>query len=640
MYDSPVASELVVLLGSGDVASVGGKAAGLAKLIAAGLAVPPGVVVTTAAYLSGEMPEFEPPEGPLAVRSSATIEDGEQGAAPGLFRSLLDVTADDLEAAIRAVWASANKPAVAAYLEARGIERERLAIAVIVQQQVTPILSRGTIYSRLPGDRSSSRMLSEQDTVRDWQELERDSDSPLVQLALAAETAQGIDAIDVEWVRTPDELWVVQARPIPRLPAPPAPPIEALAFSRQAPETVWRWDVAHNPDPLSPAQIGLVERVDGDTMRVVDGYLYVADALASDAPPPALDGELLDRMDRALATCDGSLAAALSAYDEVYRIYTEELGPSLRAARRELPDFLREHVIGVDADRFAHVLLGAQSTARLETLVAAVAKGDASRDDLLAVAAPLAPAWDVAVPTYGERPELLDAAVAAARPSSAARAAAAAEADIREHLAPGSSGDFDAVLQRARRAADVAELDDRRFAHAQAAVRKALLSIGGDDIFYVPLADVERGDYDLAQAEPARARIARQRRQAMPLAFANGAPLPAAPPAATDFWQGRGCGGQARGRVARLSALAATPELAQGAVLVAPSVTPAMTFLLHEAAAVVTEHGGLLDHGAAIARELGVPCVVGCRGAWTHLNDGDTVWLDGDAGVVIRLPGD
>ena len=65
-----------------------------------------------------------------------------------------------------------------------------------------------------------------------------------------------------------------------------------------------------------------------------------------------------------------------------------------------------------------------------------------------------------------------------------------------------------------------------------------------------------------------------------------------------------------------------------------------MTFLLHAATAVISEHGGLLDHGAAIARELGVPCVVSCRGAWTHLRDGDTVWLDGNAGVVIRLRSD
>jgi pyruvate,water dikinase len=630
MYDRVVSGELVLPLGQGATETVGGKAAGLAKLMAAGLAVPPGVVVTMNAFRTGELPEIEPPPGPLAVRSSATIEDGERGAAPGLFLSKLGVAPGrELTHAIREVWASADRPAVGAYLEARNIERDRLAVAVIVQQQISPIVARGTIYSRLPGDRASSRMLIEQGDERDWRELERDDDSPLVQLALHAERALGVDAVDVEWVQSPDR----SERP--------TPPSELFAFSKRHPERVWRWDVAHNPDPLSPAQIGLVERVGGESMCVVGGYLYLADPPGdAQSGSIALDTSLLDAMGAALAGCDGSLESALTAYDEVYRIYADQLGPVLSAARRELPEFLRAHVIGLDVDRAVHAMLGAPSTARLETLVAAVARGDASRDELLEAAAPFAPAWDVAVPTYGEHPALLDAAVDAARPSAAAGAAAAAEADVRERLAPGVQAEFDGVLERARRAADIAELDDRYFARAQAEVRRALLALGDEDIFYMPLADVASGVTDPQRVSEARARIEHQRGRAMPLAFSDGAPLPAAPPSATDCWRGRGCGGQARGRVARLSSLAAAPDLPAGSVLVAPSVTPAMTFLLHQTAAVISEHGGLLDHGAAIARELGVPCVVGCRGAWTHLRDGDTVWLDGAEGIVIRLRAD
>ena len=50
--------------------------------------------------------------------------------------------------------------------------------------------------------------------------------------------------------------------------------------------------------------------------------------------------------------------------------------------------------------------------------------------------------------------------------------------------------------------------------------------------------------------------------------------------------------------------------------------------------AVVSETGGYLDHGAALARELGIPCVVGCRDAWSVLVDGMIVSVDGDGGVV------
>jgi pyruvate,water dikinase len=52
-------------------------------------------------------------------------------------------------------------------------------------------------------------------------------------------------------------------------------------------------------------------------------------------------------------------------------------------------------------------------------------------------------------------------------------------------------------------------------------------------------------------------------------------------------------------------------------------------------AAIVSETGGPLDHGAAMARELGIPSVVGCREAWALLADGALVTVDGDAGVVI-----
>jgi len=123
----------------------------------------------------------------------------------------------------------------------------------------------------------------------------------------------------------------------------------------------------------------------------------------------------------------------------------------------------------------------------------------------------------------------------------------------------------------------------------------------------------------------------------MPLAVSAGAPHPPPRVPGRGRWLGRGSGGQARGVVVHLARLDAAPALPPDAVIVTRSVTPAMTFLLHRAVAVVSEHGGLLGHGAAIARELGLPCVVGCTGAWSQLRDGDRVWVDGAAGVVVRL---
>ena len=225
-------------------------------------------------------------------------------------------------------------------------------------------------------------------------------------------------------------------------------------------------------------------------------------------------------------------------------------------------------------------------------------------------------------------------------------------------LAEAAAGAVDAAaraeliarVERARRARDLGELDDRLFARAQWAVRRALLalserwSIAGDDLFWLPLAEVAQAAAAARPIEPAaaaaaaaaaRRRFAAQRAVAMPLAFAGGRPLPAPPRAGAPLHRGVGSGGRTRGRVTRLDALddRVPPP---GAVLVVATVTPAMTFLLQRAAAVVSEHGGLLDHGAAVARELGVPCVVACPGA-ASLRDGDEVWVDGAAGVVLVL---
>jgi phosphohistidine swiveling domain-containing protein len=64
------------------------------------------------------------------------------------------------------------------------------------------------------------------------------------------------------------------------------------------------------------------------------------------------------------------------------------------------------------------------------------------------------------------------------------------------------------------------------------------------------------------------------------------------------------------------------------------AVTPALAMFVGACAAIVSETGGLLDHGAALARELGITYVVGCHDAWHSIDDGAIVTVDGDAGVV------
>jgi pyruvate,water dikinase len=94
------------------------------------------------------------------------------------------------------------------------------------------------------------------------------------------------------------------------------------------------------------------------------------------------------------------------------------------------------------------------------------------------------------------------------------------------------------------------------------------------------------------------------------------------------------CGGQARGQAAVLHDLAESARLTPGAVLVTRQTDPGWgpAFLL--ISGLVLERGGMLSHGAILAREYGIPSVVGVRDAVHLIQQGQVVVVDGDRGVV------
>ena len=76
-----------------------------------------------------------------------------------------------------------------------------------------------------------------------------------------------------------------------------------------------------------------------------------------------------------------------------------------------------------------------------------------------------------------------------------------------------------------------------------------------------------------------------------------------------------------------------------GDILVAYTTDPGWTPLFVNAAAVVLEVGGVLQHGAVVAREYGKPCVVGIDRVVSRLRDGQVVEVDGNTGVLRLLDG-
>ena len=93
---------------------------------------------------------------------------------------------------------------------------------------------------------------------------------------------------------------------------------------------------------------------------------------------------------------------------------------------------------------------------------------------------------------------------------------------------------------------------------------------------------------------------------------------------------------QGRARVVRKLEEA---ELEKGDILIAPYTDPAWTPLFPITAGLVTEVGGLMTHGAVVAREYGIPAVVGVDGATEAIKDGALVRVNGTLGYVVMLDG-
>ena len=77
-----------------------------------------------------------------------------------------------------------------------------------------------------------------------------------------------------------------------------------------------------------------------------------------------------------------------------------------------------------------------------------------------------------------------------------------------------------------------------------------------------------------------------------------------------------------------------------GSILVCPMTSPAWTQLFAHAVGLVTDIGGILGHGSIVAREYGIPAVVGTGNVTRRIESGQTLEVDGDAGTVVIQTGD
>ena len=108
-----------------------------------------------------------------------------------------------------------------------------------------------------------------------------------------------------------------------------------------------------------------------------------------------------------------------------------------------------------------------------------------------------------------------------------------------------------------------------------------------------------------------------------------------ADPASGDL-RGLGIGATTHRGVARvaLDPEAVLDTMQPGDILVAPWTAPTYNAVLAIAGGIVVQEGGLLSHAAVMARELGIPAVIGCRRAMELIGDGDLIEIDAAAGEV------
>jgi hypothetical protein len=161
-------SGVVPLEDARDDSLFGSKAVGLGEATRAGLPLPPGVALSGAvvdAVASGDEQAIEevrklvrPLGGPLAVRSSAVDEDGAEASFAGQHLTLLNVpSADDVSAALREVWWSANSDSAISYRQRVGLFT-RPSVGVVVQTLLAPE-SAGVMFTRSPITGADERVI-------------------------------------------------------------------------------------------------------------------------------------------------------------------------------------------------------------------------------------------------------------------------------------------------------------------------------------------------------------------------------------------------------------------------------------------------------------------------------------------------
>ncbi len=629
-------------------------------------------------------------DGAVAVRSSAPGEDSQQSSFAGLHESIVGVQGDrDVLDAVRVVWASLWSDAALLYRRELSLDPHRSRMAVLVQAVELAECS-GVAFNRDPRSPDADRAVIEavpgpcallvdgsvdpdrwtlerrSGALIEWRPGHRGSADgrPLLgaqDLAHLLGVLNGIETLfgwppDVEWTGGWPDTVVLQARPI--------------TTGRPAADDKRDWYLTLRPNLRRLS--ALANRVAGELI-------------------PALEAEGARLASHDLAACaDAALAAALLERAESLRrwkdIYWDEFIP-LAHGVRQLGRYYADAVRPDDPFEFVGLLKSVDMLASLrnqamadlaETLRGNALLAQAVSDVRVALAEADATMWRALLEPLRELPggpDFLDAFDAAAAgfmdvmygdqrlldrpdlllhtllelahvvPRDTATAAAhqgVARSELEQRLfdaiGPARRDEAVEVLRIGRVSWRLRDDDNLLLSRVESQLNRAVaialdrLRAAGrlrqeprrtDDMVPALVAALSAPDavLDLPAATPEEASVT---------ILSQDTPRQLVGQPASPGW--------ASGRVCRVTAGEDIAKFRAGNVLVCDAIQPMMTHLVPLAVAVVERRGGMLIHGAIIAREMGIPCVNGIARAVEQLHDGDLVTVDGHLGIVTVGP--
>ena len=621
-------------------------------------------------------------DSPVAVRSSAPEEDAAAVSFAGLHESFLNVCgAEAIIDSIRKVWASLWSDAALLYRQELKLGVDKSAMAVLVQQLVTgrasgvafshnPVnpaqgvveavhgLNQGLVDGAVAPDRwlidrqrhrivghtaaerrqwavadpSGVRLEALPSALQSKTPLDDAEVRQVFDLALAAQDHFGSPQ-DVEWTFAERKLHLLQSRPI--------------TSGREAAEGDQRgWYLS-----LKRSFENLKELRDRIENELIPAMLAAADELV------ALDPGRLD---------DAALAAEIRRRSEInshwVSVYWAEFIPYAHGVRL-FGQVYNDSVHPEDPYEFL-TLLGQTPMAGLERnrlidemaalvratpgMAAALQAGEPPAAPLAAkLAAFIDRFGDLSCPASGarhctERPETLINVILqlAAHPPSHPQAAPGARAeDLKVAFLARFSGAerrrAEEMLDLARSSYQLRDDDNIHLGRIEARLTAALQEARRRLAPRIPddAAEIDPSELLLALENPAH------QLRAQPLAAKATAPAPVRTLRARQLVGQPAGPGIARGPARVILTPADLAAFEAGEILVCDAVDPNMTFFAPLSAGVVERRGGMLIHGAIIAREYGLPCVTGVPDATGLIETGDDLTVDGFLGIVTVATG-